>query len=292
MTPPRFSLRFLRAQCTALEEAVQSQRLVSDEALAASRPGTKGNPSHGVWGWVRFYGSLSAFLERAQQDGVSGTEDAEAVAVAAMARVPVKVEGLLRDEAGEPVIWHVHPKGYLALEYFHAKDLLLAWLNMWSHRLLAASTDNAMELLERVALERGYQNALLCWCATTPGPWLPFEPTMDSRPPLPELMHRLDPLDILRIQQANARVNASRGAAISRIIAPPKDDAPKSHGWSVFYASMGQKLQVPVGTLMRDYTLVELLVQSGLAGGAEREAYEAAKAKGSDGAPDDDEDGD
>lgn len=281
VTARRFTRAALREECTTLESAVRSQRLVPDEALAAVRPGGDQNRSKNpTMALVRWFGWLQVLLDRGERAGVESTLDPEAIVAAALARRPVRVEGVLpRPDGGRPV-WDVHPKGYLACEWLHAKELLFAFLNYWSHRLVSSPADNAMELLERVALERGYQNALCCWAATHPGPWLPFEPSIDPHPELPALFHELDPLDVLRIQQAAATVNASRGGAMAQIFTPPKDEgSPRPHSWSVFYASLGQKLSVPVGTLMRDYTLVELLVQTGLAAGAEREAYAHARAQ-------------
>lgn len=282
----RFTRAALREECKTLESAVRSQRLVPDEALAAVRPGGDQNRSKNpTMALVRWFGWLQVFLDRGERAGTDAAADPEAIVAAALARRPIRVEGLLPRPAGDRPVWEVHPKGYFACEWLHTKDLLLAWLNGWSHRLITSTSDNAMELLERVALERAYQHGLCCWAVTHPGPWLPFDPSVDPHPEIPDVFRELDPLDVIRIQQAAAQVNASRGGAITRIFAPPTDDGgARGHSWSVFYASLGQKLGVPVGTLMKDYTLVELLVQSGLAAGAEREAYDRAKAQAEHGA--------
>jgi len=261
---------------------VASQRLVTDAVLAAARPGAADNPTHGVWGWVRYYGTLCAFLERGELQVTGGREQAERTALAALARTPIPVEGIRT--GGEIVTWQVHPKGLAAHEYIHEQDLLLAWLNGWTHRLHGEGPDSRIDarhaLAERVAVERSQVMARLCWIATTPGPYLPFEPFETPQPVVPEAYRALDEFDVLRLIQAFARVNAGRGAALAELIAPPKDDGTPGHrGWSILYATLGQKLGVPVASLLRDYTLPELIAQAYLAAGAEREAFEAAQAR-------------
>lgn len=273
----RFSLRGLKEQCKYLEDAVRSERIVPDEALAVGRPGASKNPGKGTSAWVKWYGTLRAFHDRGAQRVAGGSDTADAMARAALGRKPVTVEGA-PGEDGAPRRWHVHPKGYDAHEYIHERDLLLAWLNGWSHRLHGSALDARHELAAQVALERAYQNALLCWIVTTPGAWLPFDPFVDPRPEVPAEYRTLDELELLRIIQAFVHVNAGRGAALTQVIAPPKETgAPGHRGWSIFYATLGTELQVPPATLMRDYTLPELIAQRYLSAGAEREAYEQAK---------------
>lgn len=279
MTTPRFTVGFLRGQCKTLEREVESQRLVTDEALAAVRPGGAKNPSKQVWGWVKYYGELCAFHERGVQHESGGT-NAERTALAALARAPIVLTGLRPQADGSPTQWTVHPKGYMAHEYVHEKDLLLATLNGWTHRLHTSGLDNQHELAERVATERAYTQGLLAWIATTPGAYLPFDPHVTRDPDVPAEYRDLDEFDLLRIQQAWAKVNAGRGAALSELIAPPKDDGNPGHrGWSIFFSTLGTRMNTPVAQLMRDYTIPELLAQSYLAAGAEREAMDAARSR-------------
>lgn len=274
MTGARFSLRDLRGQCKYLEDAVRSERVVDDDTLAAGRPGARGNPRRDLWGWVKWYGTLRAYLDRTAQRGAPDVA-AERMAAAALARKPLVVEGAPGPD-GQPRRFAVHPKGYAAHEVIHEHDLVLAWLNGQSYRLHGSSLDQRFDLARQVAVERAYQVALLCWIATHPGAWLPYDPFAAPRPEVPAEYFTLEELEILRIQQAFVHVNVGRGAALQQLVAPPKEDGTPGHrSWAVFHASMGQQLGVPVESLMRDRTVAELIAQAYLAAGAEREAIEA-----------------
>jgi hypothetical protein len=244
------SKKELQQKCATLEEKVRARRLATDDELAEYRPARRSAP---LWDWIWWYAQLVRFCGRLEVHESAGAE-ADALIVAALRAEPKAVA------LGERSL-QVHPKSFDALLNIHARDQLLIWLTT----RYAALRDNAngadaMQFLERTAAEIAYQNQLLAWSVTTPGPGLPFVPEADDRPQPPDEIKTLEPWDILRLHQAFVEVNVARLNALDKLIDPPKgDDKGGRPSWSVFIGSLSMKWQVDPKKLMRDQALVQLL---------------------------------
>ena len=80
-------------------------------------------------------------------------------------------------------------------------------------------------------------------------------------------------------------VNGGRLRALTALMPSATSDGaePPRASWSVFASALSMELGVPVSTLLRDWTLGEVLAQVHIAGGAKQEAMDRAKAAARDG---------
>lgn len=279
----KFRLADLREKCKILASVVDTSGVATEAEVRAVRPGSPENPDRGVWGWVHYHANLVAFNARTGSRAASVDADPEQVILKALRREPETMEPVNAGRHGVPEQLAIAPKGLDALFWFHAKDLLLGWLTESLERVRARTDAIDPELGERFATELSYQNLLLAWAACAEGPWLPFDPYRTPRPELPTWVSALDPRDIVGIVRRFQEVNGGRLRALSALMTAGdqgKDNAPRA-SWSVFGASVAMELGVPVSTLLRDWTLGEVLAQVHLSADAKQSAMDRAR-KGPD----------
>lgn len=279
----KFRFTDLREKCRILASVVDTAGVATEDELRAVRPGSPENPDRGVWGWVHYHANLVAFNARlaSRQASGEGGEDPEQLILKALRRQPETLEPVAAGREGVPERLVVCPKGFDALFWFHEKDLVLARLADAHGRLQRSQGADALELSERVAAELAYQTGLLVWAACADGPWLPFDPYREPHPVLESWLAALDPRDVVGVVRLFQEVNGGRLRLLSALMpdATPEDgEQPLRASWSVFASALSMELSVPVSTLLRDWTLGEVLAQVHISAGAKQAAMDRAKA--------------
>lgn len=279
----KFRFADLREKCKILASVVDTSGVATEAEVRAVRPGSPENPDRGVWGWVHYHANLVAFNARTatrSAAGGTGAEDPEQLILKALRRAPETMEPVGAGTHGVPDHLIVTPKGADALFWFHDKDLLLARLVDALEALRARQDQLDPELEERASGELSYQNHLLAWAACAEGPWLPFDPYREARPELPPWVRALDPRDLVTVNRLFQEVNGGRTRALVAFMPSKRPDgdgvAPRA-SWSVFASSVAMEMSVPVSTLLRDWTLGELLAQVHVAATAKQDAMDRAR---------------
>lgn len=264
-----------------MERVVAGCGAASEQELRDYRPGGAENRDRGTWGWVNWKMHLGRFNARADGAGDArrGGGDPEAAVLRSLRREPALIEPVFPAAPGMPSPLAIHPKGLDALLWFHARGVLLGELAHAHAQLDAHRTPEALAgQIEAVLLEISYQERLLVWGTTHPGPWLPFDPHTTPAPPVPAWTLALDAFDILRVVRRHHDVNGGRLVALQELVRPPRHrDDGSPFAWSVFASTVADQLHEPVSLVMRDRTLEELFAQAALANDAKRRAYEHAR---------------
>lgn len=271
-----WSVPRLRQRCTDLREALLAREAATLAELDAILPGGAENEERGKSGWTICYGQLIGFhyRENARTDGL-GREDAWQRALSALAREPITIP-LLSPPADAPATLTVHHKGALALLECGRLDWLLGWF---------AAT---IKVLEERGRPRGFREAvvgrshtlgLLVWIITHPGPELPYPDYTDAPDP-PRWMRHLQPEAMTLLVVAHQRMN---GAALEALRLLTTEEGGERLEWAGYFAQAAHHRGVDVYRLMRDQSLLGLLVQDGLAGEVERRAADAAKRRATGG---------
>lgn len=274
-----FTVRQLKAQCQTLAEDLLQQGQSSADALLTIKPGGAANAKRDTWAWVRYYGQLQILRGRAQGPDGSGARPAhpsdDATILEALAARPVVVQGLGATR------YTVHPKSLGALLECHAREAVLAKLTTLLATLkdLDAHDEHASLIAEAVE-ELGYHTRLLVWIATTDGPGLPF-PRGERRPTLPADVADLDPVTVLELNRAFARVNWANLRALESLVSPDPEAGGerKRPSWSVFMGALAIELHEDPVTLIEHRALVSVMASMQLAASSQREAMAEAKRK-------------
>lgn len=276
-------VRHLKAQCESLAEDLLLHEQASVEALRALRPGGAENPKRDSAAWVWYYGQLQLLRGRAQgPDGKGapvpvGASREDSLVLASLAAKPEVVRRSDRDFA-------VYPKSLAALLHCHARDLIVARLARVTADVMDRDGGKLYADLTHQALtELGLQTRALCWIACTKGPGLPFEEYARDIS-LPDEWRDLDPITVVEINRAFARVNYLNLKALEALITPDpegerggRDRARPS--WSTFVGSLAMELHEDPMALMRDRSLASILASTQLSASAQREAMAEAKRK-------------
>lgn len=282
----------LEARCRDLALALESGGHATVAELEAVTPGGAQNPDRGWWGWVRYFARLQVFHDR--QEGRAALPDAiadDTRASAALLGTPKRVRLIGRPssqpaeeaalEAPEPREVWVYPKSYLALVECHVRGVRLGWLAERIYALGEPTEVGDVELLDRALKELTYQQRILAWIATTPGPGLPF-PEYGTAPPVPPAaFDDWDGWDHLAVLQGFQSVNSLKQPALDRMMhgIPKEDGGGALNGWSVFFGSLANESGDDVIRIMRDRPLVSLMAGVRLAGGARAAAMDSARTR-------------
>jgi hypothetical protein len=268
----------IRERCNLYELHCRARKLATDDELADFRPGGKENDSGDEWEYGRWLFNLARFMAR-EQDKAKEVADPEREAgvLAGLDAAPQSLR--LLTPVGDITHLDVHPKGMHALLAMHGFDYNLKWLTDRVKAMQLEASADAAVFLGDVLEEIAYQTALAVWVATFEGPDVPWNGT---RPPLdlPPWTLAVDPVDVRRLNVVFWRVNAVRLTLLRDDIEEqdrPDDRTPMT--WSVFMGSLAMEKGQPVSVLMRNVSLVELLMEVKLAGQARAVARKAAEAE-------------
>ena len=277
------TLKRLRDRCKEIERHVVWRRLASDDELRDYRPGGKQNPERRtLWGWIRWHSLLVAWLQRETRAPEKETQPRDAQvawqradeAILDILRAKPAVLALTRAVDGYADL-AIHPKSFEALLECHARQLAIMFLQDRRAALLEHSANPGdLELVARAADEIIYHTQVCAWIAAHPGVRLPF-PSGEFKPDLPDWVQALDPVDVARILNTYATVNALRLNYLDEILKP--DGEAKRISWSVFMGTMSHHLHRPASELFRDVSLAELLATAAAAAVPHQEAAEELK---------------
>jgi hypothetical protein len=206
-----------------------------------------------------------AVRSRTERGSVEGAERQAAV-MDALADTPESVTLVAVEAGADPVRLTVYPKGYVALRAIQTRNLLIASLTDDLKALETHGGPADLDVIIRAQEEMGYQERVIAWIATTPGPGLPF-PEEDWRPTLPPQFADIHPHDFYALAGAFQRVNATR-----LLLLDSSSRSETRPNWSVFFAMMAETLNASTAELMRDWSLASLIAQATVA--AERKAKE------------------
>lgn len=288
MAGAQFSQGELEARCRELATVLEGAGQIAPEAVEALTPGGKDNPDTSWWGWVRFYGRLQVAAEGPRPDAPgtdpllddARTADLLRGAPRRVRLVTPAAKSPTKDE--EPQWVKVYPKAFEALVECHARGIRLNWLAEKVRLLEAHPSAEQLELLERTLKELAYQQRVLAWIVTTPGPGLPFSLESDRAPRPPKAFATWDGWDHLAVLQAFQEINGLRQPALDRLLhGAPRGDGGSGlvNTWSVFFGTYAQETGDDVGRIMRDRPLVPLLLQIRIAGASRAAAAADAKTR-------------
>jgi hypothetical protein len=273
----------LREQCRMQREIIAGENLATPEELADFAPGGKENPDPGLWGWMRYSQHLTRFQARGggSTGASSGADDADIRYLLAYAASPRPVTLSTRNEDGSPRSLLVYPKSIGALMDVHYRDVLIGWLLDRISLLDQGDTDPAsLQQVSSAWAQVELQHNLIAWTLTTETPGLPFDPNAPTAPELPEYVRNLAPDEVLSILQAHQEVNNRRLRSLNALFdLTEKRGKDRPFRFSVFVGAVADRLGIPAGQLMWDWTYAELLGQSGISSQAQREAHEDAESE-------------
>ncbi|HNB58681.1 MAG TPA: hypothetical protein PK308_00110 [Phycisphaerales bacterium] len=267
----------LQAQCTALRE-VLGDGVATPQELADYWPGGAENPEADPLGrWIYCYAQYSRMAGRLDpQKTDADIAKAEADVLAALRHAPVPVE-LVRTVRGKPVRVEVHPKSFETLLHIEARDRELGRLCEALEGLQGLPAKAQARWGRRLAAEIAYQQQVLCWIVTHPGPGLPFPGGKDA-PAVPKRFRDLEAQDCVSILRAHRRVAVVRLGRIADLIGGGKASG-KRQSWASLGATAASELGVSSRALLRDWTLESWIAQLSLTADAKAQAVEAAKGK-------------
>lgn len=269
----------LKERAKTMKIAVEAEGNATEDEIAAHSPGGAENPDKGLWGWIRFSDFLLLRNAGAGSGGVAADigEEIDRNFLVAFAKTPQPVV------LSSKQVVHVYPKSLGALLDLHSRDLIIAWLLRRIAEMADAPGDTPDNLQHSTAAweKLELQLQISAWILVTPGPGFPFDREAPERPVIPEEISGLQPEDLQLILAAHHRVNNTQLRQIDALF-DLENNGKETHRpfrFSVFVATVADKLHVPAGQLMWDWTYAELLAQSAIAAGAHRQAYQDAEAE-------------
>lgn len=252
-----------------MRDALLARGGATEAEISPWAPGGAENADRGLVGWIEFWGHLK-YLHgvETERDGAMGERKeakAAATALAALRRQPIPIPGVTL--AGAPLPLQVHPKGALALTEVALLDWLLGWFVAVGG---VGERHQRVDLQEDAARGQVRTHAILVWILTHPGPGMPY-PAYTAPPDPPLWALQLDPVDLLSVLAAHKEVNGGRLACLELL----------THGrggprvsWAAIVAADAERAHSEAYRLMAETTMVERLVQSGLANEVDRLASE------------------
>jgi hypothetical protein len=273
----RWDAEGLEEQCRSLRE-VLGDGVATPQELDAYWPGGSENPEPDPLGrWIYCYAQYSRMGGRLDpQKTDAEIAKAEADVLAALRHAPVPVE-LVRRKQGRPVRLEVHPKSFETLLHLEARDRELARLTEALERLQDLPAEAQASWGRKLVAEIAYQQQVLCWIVTHPGPGLPFPETRDA-PAAPKMYRTLEAQDVVSILRAYRRIAVVRLARVADLIGGGRAKG-KRQSWASLGATGASELGVPSRTLLRDWTLESWIAQLALTADAKAQAMASAKGK-------------
>lgn len=287
----------LQAECDVIEKEVARLKLMTPGDMDAHRPGGHANSDTGWRGTLYYYRTLHRAHAKLQWQALSqqqrtGALEDDAITLDALRGAPQSVELLAPDDRGRRVHVHVHPKAFNALVEMHRRDLLIRWLVPRVHYLRDSPRADDIALAQRALREWQFQQLVMIWIVTTPGPRLPWatseQPfgvgvtTLDDVPErVRDQFGAIDALDIYRVLQAHTLVNSARLHAINSLLPAPPSDTPVTSvppSWSVFWGTLPDEMG-NVHELMNDVSLGSILARVKVDGTVQRTLYDEASAR-------------
>lgn len=273
-----WSAEGLEKQCTELRE-ILGDGVATQQELTDYWPGGSENPVTDPLGkWIycfQQYGRMAGRLDDEKTD--KQLAKAEADVLEALRGSPAEVELVAKHRDGSPRFLQVHPKSFETLLHIEARDRELGRLAEALEAMESLPAQAQVEWGRKLMAEIAYQQQVLCWIVTTPGPGLPFDEGK-TRPTVPKLYRLLETQDIVSILKGHRRVGALRLARVADLLGAGRAKG-KRQSWAVLASTASSELGVSSKSLLRDWTLESWLAQLSLTADAKAQAIESSKRK-------------
>ncbi len=220
--------------------------------------------------WVRCYGYMFRFTGRREWRD-SGSEHASDMLLKALHDEPIELD-LVNPVNGTSSVF-VYPKSHWVLRWFEMNGWLYNWLALYGMALRETAENGEVDqeaipeplvLMEALEGELAMRDALLCWAATTPQPFVPWElgedPWVPTEQP-PQLYFDLSPTDVFRIREASKTVNLGRLHFLPKLA----DKKTGTMDFAQYFSTRAKRHKKPAKFLMMHVTLASQLVEDTLA---------------------------
>lgn len=220
--------------------------------------------------WVRCFGYMFRFTGR-KEWLKSGSEYASEELLKALHDEPIEL--MLSEPINGTSELFVYPKSHWTLRWMEMNGWLYNWLFTCGYTLRESAENGTidqytipepMSVLEALESELAVRDAYLCWVATTPDPFVPWEPGADPWKPKgkpPQLYFDLSPIDIFRIRQASHAVNLGRLQFMPKLSSKKNRDM----NFDRYFATRARRVKQPTKYLTMRVTLASQLAEDSLA---------------------------
>lgn len=283
--------RHLQEECRLLDATLRRAKVATPEEIDPYKPGGAANPARDAFGWLAFYKRLCRLHARQDSSVLSASAASTAVATVddellqrAQNEEPLRVD--LERPLGDGTAYVLVRvlSGY-ALTHLDARDGLINCLARHATALKRSPRPSDHQLRMQCMDELAYQEGICQWIVTSDAaPDLPFDPSEDPRPALPEKFRRLDTVDGVRVFAAFHRLNGASLAILRRKVSIEDGDtsgAGRAGSWRTFTGMLETQShhQVPARRFWRNRGLVALLASRYLAVQEEERQSDEAKRK-------------
>ena len=263
----------MRRRCRQLREqlAVAASDVITPQELAAYWPGGPENQNNpGVGAWIYCYANLVRLCDRLRTE--PGAADG---ALAERARVDGLVDRAVPVTLQDGTTVHVHPLGYVALEFLTTLDRTVALAQELAATIAHQQTPESQTALVLEPQLRADAVQLWAWILTSGASDLPFDPTAEDPAP-PAWTRAMMPEDLLALYAAHRQVNAQRNALIASLF-PSDTKATVRLSLAGFIGAYAHEKGADARQFMRTFSVGRLFAQAVSAAQQHDAAAQAAK---------------
>lgn len=264
----------MRRRCRQLREqlTVAASDVITPDELAAYWPGGPENQNNpGVGAWIYCYANLVRLCDRLRTE--PGAVDGD---LAERARVDGLVERPVPVPLASGATVHVHPLGYVALEFLTTLDRTVALAQQLAATVAAQQSPESETVLVLEPQLRAYAVQLWAWILTSGAAELPFDPTADDPSP-PAWTAAMAPEDLLGLYAAHRQVNATRNALIASLF-PSDAKASVKLSLAGFIGAYAHEKGNDARQLLARWSVGKIFAQAVSAAQQQEAAAQAAKA--------------
>ncbi len=264
----------------SIRTALLDARAMSDAEIAEFWPGGASNPERDVEAWLYAHFNLARFSARAEarqeynEGAHAGRSDQLLNVQMGLPRVlplavPLEIDGVVVRDV------RLHYKSWPTLRR-------MATLASVSNHLIMAiePLEGALEYVDLIVEAQEWRDRILqmlLWAAISDAPHgkgygLPWDPTKEMWPEIPEWLDRIDVADVLAINVAHAELHGRALLAIAPFLKHGDDERDPLAGWETFFASYATEKGLEARMLMEDRAFLPFLTQVSLASHSVREA--------------------
>lgn len=259
MAPRSVSTRHLRTECElfARDLATLSGGTLPED-VASARPGAAGNPRTDAFGWLVYYRTLVATHARrtARPDARAAHGDTEGLAI--LSERPLTEPSVVPD-TGRLIT--VYPKSFETLRQMAMRDAQLAHMMPMQMHFLG-QPDVVPSTVGRLIGAILDEHRLLAWIAIHPGPGMPWPEAEAPPETLPDHVAALTPVEVHQVRWLFEKCNLHQLAAARQLLeeVSPEGSSGGAGSWSRFFVAAAQALGTTERVLMRDRSLLSVLL--------------------------------
>ncbi len=270
--PAPWSAADLRRRCRQLREqlTVAASDVVGADELAAYWPGGDQNQIVGRGKWIFCFAQLIRLCDRLRE-----TPTAPELALAERARADAQADTPAAVTLVNGTTVHVHPLGYVALEFLTTLDRTVALAQELAASVALQRTPASEQALVLEPLVRAHAVRLWAWILTHGSADLPFDPFLEDPEP-PAWTSLLMPEDLLALYAAHREVNARRNMMIASLF-PSETKADVRLSLAGFIGAYAHEKGKDAAEYMRRFALGKIFAQAVSAAQQHEAAMAAAK---------------